>query len=423
MNPNLPALYQKAMTLPLLPGVYLMKDGKGGIIYIGKAKQLKNRVSQYFGSPHGQDAKVRAMVEHTADFDYIVVNSEFEAFVLECSLIKQHKPRYNIRLRDDKGYHYIRVTQGEWPRLSTALQKHDDGALYIGPYTSGYPVRAAVEEAMLVFRLPDCSKQFPRDIGRGRPCLRHFIAHCSAPCARRISREDYAQSVADAVKFIQRGSGEALEQMRGQMEQAAENLQFERAAQLRDRIKAIEGLRERQSVHSVSVEEQDVFTLALEQSQACWAVLRFSGGRLCDSTHFFIERPENLPEARRELLERFYSMRDEQLPRRVLLDGETADHALLEEWLTSLAGHKVQLMVAQKGEPLRLTELCRKNALEQLAHRTGRQSRTIAALEELAGLLGLQAPPEYIEAYDISHTGGEDNVGGMVVFKNGAPFK
>ncbi len=423
MNTNLPQLREKAMTLPLLPGVYLMKNAKGGVIYVGKAKVLKNRVSQYFGSPTNHDEKVLAMVERVADFDYIVVNTEYEALVLECSLIKQHEPKYNIKLKDDKGYRYIRLAGGDWPMLSVAKQKHDDGAEYIGPYTSGYAVGIAMEEVRQIFRLPDCSRRFPQDVGKGRPCLRHFIELCSAPCARKISREAYAQSVADAVEYIRRGSSKSLTALREEMEQAAEALDFERAARLRDRVKAIESIREKQHVVSIAVEDQDVFALAAEQTQACWMVLRFRDGKLAESEHFFLERPEAFSEARQELLERYYTLRPEGLPRRVLLDGEVTGAELLEQWLSARAGHRVPVQIAQRGEPLRLAELCRTNALEKLAHRTGRQSKSIAALEELAKLLGLPAPPEYIEAYDISHTGGSDNVAGMVVFHNGAPLK
>ncbi|MDR3313787.1 MAG: excinuclease ABC subunit UvrC [Oscillospiraceae bacterium] len=423
MNLQLPELRKKAMALPLLPGVYLMKDSKGGVIYVGKAKVLKNRVSQYFGSPTNHDEKVRAMVERVAAFDYIVVDSEFEALVLECSLIKQHAPKYNILLKDDKGYRYIRCTGGAWPVLSVAKQKHEDGAEYLGPYTNGYAVNPVMEEVRQIFRLPDCSKCFPRDVGKGRPCLRYFIELCAAPCARKISREAYAQSVADAVEYIRRGSSQSIVLLRAEMEQAAEALDFERAARLRDRIKAMEALREKQHVVSITVEEQDVFALAAEQSQACWAVLRFRGGRLAESEHFFLERPESFPEARQELLERYYAMRGEDLPRRVLLDDEATGMELLAQWLGAQAGHRVPVQTAQRGEPLRLVELCRKNALEKLAQRTGRQSKSIAGLEELASLLGLPAPPEYIEAYDISHTGGSDNVAGMVVFQGGTPLK
>ena len=417
-------LHKKALTLPPLPGVYLMKDAKGGVLYVGKAKNLKSRLGQYFGAleQHGH-AYISIGIERVCDFDYIVTGSEHEALVLENSLIKQHSPKYNIKLKDDKGHRWVRVTREDWPRLAIAKQKHDDGADYLGPYTSANAVKLAVDEARQVFRLPTCSKQFPRDIGNGRPCLQHFIGRCNAPCAKKIDQEAYQRSVRGAVDFLRRGSQQSEKELRLEMEQAAENLEFERAARLRDTLRAIEKLREKQHVVSVSVEEQDVFALAAEQSQACWAVLRFAEGRLYDSEQFFLPRPENYEQARQALLERYYNMRGDKLPRRVLLDGKTEDPALLEEWLSAMAGHKVVVQVAQKGEPAQLVALCRRNAVEKLAHRTGRTGKGVAALEELGRLLNLSAPPQYIEAYDISHTGGSDNVAGMVVFKNGVPLK
>jgi excinuclease ABC subunit C len=423
-NPNLAFLRQKAMALPQLPGVYIMKDGRGGVLYIGKAKSLRHRVAQYFGEDELRGHSVMAIgLEHVRDFDYIVVGSEFEALVLECSLIKQHAPKYNINLKDDKGYRWVKITRGEWPRLSVAKQKHDDGADYHGPYASAFAVNLAADQARQVFRLPTCALRFPQDIGKNRPCLQHFIDLCAAPCARKIDQEAYAQSVRDAVEFLKRGSAQSEKQLRRDMEQAAEALDFERAAKLRDRLRAMEKIQEKQHVVSAAAEDQDVFALMAEQTQACWAVLRFCGGRLCDSEHFFLPRPDHFEQARQELLERYYTMRGVNLPRRILLDGETDGRELLEEWLASLAGRRVSIQTAQKGEPLRLVELCRQNAIEKLAHRTGRQSKAIAALEELAKLLGLPAPPQTIEAYDVSHTAGSGNVGGMVVFRNGAPLK
>ncbi|MDR2686913.1 MAG: excinuclease ABC subunit UvrC [Oscillospiraceae bacterium] len=422
--PDPPTLHQKALTLPPLPGVYLMKDARGGVLYIGKAKNLKARLTQYFGALEQRGhALISVGLEHVRDFDYIVVSSEHEALVLENSLIKQHAPKYNINLKDDKGHRWVRVTREDWPRMAVAKQKHDDGADYLGPYTSAYAVKLAVDEAKQVFKLPTCSLQFPRDIGKSRPCLQHFIGRCDAPCAKKIGHEAYLQSMRGAVAFLRRGSLQSEKELRLEMEQAAENLEFERAARLRDTLRAIERLREKQHVVSVSVEEQDVSALAAEQSQACWAVLRFAGGKLYDSEQFFLPRPEHYESARQELLERYYSMRGEKFPRRVLLDGETEDPALLEEWLSAMAGHKVTVQAAQKGEPAQLVALCRQNAVEQLAHRLGRPGKGIAALEELARLLGLPAPPQVIEAYDISHTAGSDNVAGMVVFQNGAPLK
>ncbi|MCL2495360.1 MAG: excinuclease ABC subunit UvrC [Oscillospiraceae bacterium] len=420
----MPDLHQKALTLPPLPGVYLMKDAKSGVLYIGKAKNLKARLGQYFGllEQHGH-GYISMGIEHVHDFDYIVTSSEHEALVLENSLIKQHTPKYNIKLKDDKGHRWVRVTKEDWPRMTVAKQKHDDGADYLGPYTSAYAVKLAVDEAKQVFKLPTCSLQFPRDIGKSRPCLQHHIGRCDAPCAKRITHEVFLQNMRGAMAFLKRGSIQSEKELQKEMEQAAENLEFERAARLRDTLRAIEKLREKQHVVSVSVEEQDVFALAAEQSQACWAVLRFAEGKLCDSEQFFLPRPENYESARQELLERYYSIRGDKLPRRVLLDGETENPALLEEWLSVQAGHKVVVQVAQKGEPAQLVALCRQNAVEKLAHRIGRPGKGIAALEDLAGLLGLPAPPQYIEAYDVSHTAGSGNVAGMVVFRDGAPLK
>ena len=422
MNEQLRPLREKAMRLPLTPGVYIMKDKKGKIIYIGKAKALKNRVSQYFGSQERHAVKVRRMVEHVADFDYILTDSEFEALVLECSLIKQHQPKYNILLKDDKGYHYIRVTAGNWPVISAAMQKLDDGAQYIGPFTSSFTVKQSVDEALRIFRLPQCGKVFPRDIGRGRPCLNYFIKQCSAPCAGKLTQQEYQETVDEALSFLRGGSTEALKEIQRRMEEAAENLEFEKAARLRDRMNAIRRMQDKQKVVSLSVKEQDVFAVSNSAQAACLMVLRFAQGRLYDSEYFFIDSVEDFPAARGELIQGYYSMRD-HVPPRVTVDGEVADESLLSSWLSEKAGRRVQIAVPQRGEQAQLMEMCRSNAAEKLAEHLGRAGKQTAALDELARLLGLEAPPEYIEAYDISHQSGEDNVAGMVVFENGRPLK
>lgn len=414
-------LRKKAMSLPLRPGVYLMKDKSGGIIYVGKAKALKNRVSSYFGSHTNHTTKVIRMVEHVHDFDYIVTDSEFEALVLECSLIKQHSPKYNILLKDDKGYHYVKITKGEWPRIDAAMQLVDDGSEYIGPYTSSFAVRQTVDGVKKIFRLPQCNKTFPVT-HRQRPCLNYHISQCSAPCAGKISQRDYLRSVEQAVDFLKGGSAFMLKQMQEEMEQAAENLDFEKAAVLRDRIAAITRFSEKQKVVSADVAEQDVFALAGSQDKACLAVLRFFGGRLCDTEHFLFDAPEDAAQARYELLMGYYSMR-ERIPPRILIDALPQDSELLSQWLGEKLGKKVSFAVPQRGAQLSLLEMCRSNASEKLALSLGRKGRDTAALDELARLLGLSSPPEYIESYDISHTAGTENVAGMVVFKNGQPFK
>lgn len=430
MTKNIKNLREKAMHLPQSPGVYLMKNAKGRVIYVGKAKALKNRVSTYFSDRSDRGVKVIKMVENTADFDYIMTDSEFEALVLECSLIKQYQPKYNILLKDDKGYSYIKITPGQWPSLQAVKQKLDDGAEYIGPFTSSFAVTKAVDEALKIFLLPQCSKVFPQDYGKSRPCLNYFIRQCAAPCAGKISCENYNEAVKEAVTFLKGGSDAALKDLGKRMEEAADNLEFEKAARLRDTINAINKTREKQKVVAAGVKDQDVFAIVRGSAQedsrtkekACMAVLRFSQGRLFDSEHFIFENPEDLSSARRELLRGFYMMRD-RVPPLVTVDGEVEDAELIEQWLSSKAGRKAEISVPLKGKRAELLEMCRTNAAQKLAYSIGRTGKDTAALDELARLLGLQSPPEYIEAYDISHTAGSENVAGMVVFKNGRPFK
>lgn len=421
-NPKLRELREKSMKLPLTPGVYIMKDKGGKIIYIGKAKALKNRVSQYFGSQNGHSVKVRKMVENVNDFDYILTDSEFEALVLECSLIKQNMPKYNILLKDDKGYSYIRLTKGPWGNIGACFRRQDDGAEYIGPYTGNFSVTQAVDEAKEIFRLPTCSKVFPRDIGKGRPCLNFFISRCSAPCAGKISREDYEESLAQAVSFIKGGRKPILSELNRQMQQAAENLEFERAAKLRDRIRAVEKIGEKQKVVCSDMRRQDVFAVAQSEEKGCLAVLNFNDGLLSGTDHFIFELTGTLPEARGELIASYYSMQRE-IPPRIVADGEVADSELLVRYLEEKRGKKVEIAVPQRGETARLSEMCLANASQKLGLYLGRRGAETAALDELSKALGLSKTPEYIESYDISHTAGADNVAGMVVFKNGRPLK
>lgn len=422
MNERMPYLRKKSMSLPLTPGVYLMKNKKGEIIYVGKAKALKNRVSSYFGSQNNHSTKVRKMVENVEDFDYIMCDSEFEALVLECSLIKQHSPKYNILLKDDKGYHYIKVINGEWKNFFAVKQRLDDGAEYIGPYTGSYGITNAVDAAKKIFLIPQCTKLFPRDFGKSRPCLNFFIGQCSAPCAGKISREAHNEAVEQAIDFIINGSGKAVESLTEKMLEASENLEFEKAAKIRNKIAAIKKVTEKQKVVAASVEEQDVFAVVCSDSKACLSVIRFRDSKLYDSEHFIFDLPEDLPEARHELIRSYYSMRD-FVPRRIAVDGEVNDSELLCEWLSSLAGRKVSIAVPQRGEQHSLVEMCRSNAAQKLAIYLGKGGKATAALDELGTLLGLKAPPEFIESYDISHTAGSENVAGMVVFKGGVPYK
>lgn len=422
MNPKMKILRKKAMSLPLLPGVYIMKNADGEIIYIGKAKALKNRVSQYFGSQNRHPVKVRKMVENVDRFDYIVTGSEFEALVLECSLIKQHSPKYNILLKDDKGYSYIRISEGEYRKISAVFNKKDDGSEYIGPYLSSYSVRQSVDAANKIFKLPQCNKVFPRDFGKSRPCLNYYISQCCGLCTGKIKKSDYDEAVDGAIAFLKGDSRDIIADLRVKMEKAAEELDFEQAAKLRDRINSIERIKEKQKVVYKSVEEQDVFATADIDGSVCLAVLRFSNGRLFDSEHFFFDDPGDKEGMRSDFITSYYSMRD-NIPKRVTVDGEVADRELLEQWLSEKKGKKVTVFVPARGEQLEIVNMCRKNAEEKLAIKKGRTGREIAVLDELKDLLGLKKTPEYIESYDISHTAGQDSVAGMIVFKGGKPYR
>ena len=415
-NPKLAELRRQAMALPLDPGVYIMKDARGDIIYIGKAKALKNRVSQYFGSDTNHTEKVRQMVRRVDHFDTIVVGSEFEALVLECSLIKQYNPKYNILLKDDKGYHYVRISPPPYSRISEAKLKQDDGARYLGPYLSTYVVRETVDEANRVFQLSTCSRPLAYGKSRERPCLNHYIGQCCAPCTGRVREEDYAERVGQAVELLTQGSSRMAALLTERMEAAAENLEFEKAARYRDRVNAIRKIGQKQKVVMSRIEEQDVIAAAQGPEGVCFAVLRFTGGSLSDKEDFIIEEADALPSVRSEFLRRYYAIR-ERVPYQVTIDGEVEDRELLEDWLTEKAGgrRRVRIVLPQKGEQAQLIAMCRDNAAERIARQNGMSGRDAAALDELARLLGLSAPPVRIESYDISNTGGSDNVAGMAV--------
>ena len=415
-------LRRKAMKLPLSPGVYLMHDKSGEIIYIGKAKALKNRVSQYFGSEKNHDNKVRRMVANVDWFEYIVTDSEFEALVLESSLIKQNQPKYNILLKDDKGYSYVRVSPGPWPRVTEVKKVEDDGAKYIGPYMSSWSIKQTIDSARKIFKLPDCSRKFPQDFGKGRPCLNYYIKQCCAPCRGKITEEEYNEAFQEALDFIKGGSATSVKTLTEKMEQAAENLEFELAARLRDRINAIASMKARQKVVASKVEEQDVFALAQGETHTAFEVFRFTGNKLSDRESFLTEGLEPDPEARSEFLRQYYAIRD-RVPPLIVLDGEIEDEELLTRWLSERRGKSVMLLIPQRGDQAQLVQMCRQNAAENIARQAGTSGRDASALDELRRLLGLEKVPAYIESYDISNLAGGENVAGMVVFENGRPLK
>ncbi len=421
MNPKMSELRKKAMALPLLPGVYIMHDNSGKIIYIGKAKALKNRVSQYFGSQNNHAEKVRRMVDNVDDFEYIITDSEFEALILECSLIKQHTPKYNILLKDDKGYSYIRISGGDWKKLSYTLQKKDDGAEYIGPYKSSYYVKSAVEEANKIFMLPTCNRKFPQDFGKSRPCLNYHIKQCMAPCTGRVKLRDYRESLAQALDFLKGGSANSVKSLTAQMEQAAENLEFERAARIRDKINAVKKMGDKQKVVANKVMDQDVIASFSDDGKTCFQVFRFEGGRLFDRESFVFDSGDAESE-NEEFLLRYYTIRSD-VPKNIALDKEFEGIDGISQWLSQKRGGKVSITVPQRGEQAQLVAMCRSNAAEALAQRKGATVREFGVLEELKETLGLDVLPKYIESYDISNLAGTENVAGMIVYKNGKPLK
>lgn len=422
MNEKIKALRKKAMALPLSPGVYIMHDKSGKIIYIGKAKALKNRVSQYFGSQNNHTEKVRRMVDNVDDFEYIITDSEFEALILECSLIKQHTPKYNILLKDDKGYSYIRISNDKWRRISYTLQKQEDGAVYIGPYKSSYYVKNAVEEAVKIFKLPNCNKKFPEDFRKGRPCLNFHIKQCMAPCTGRISFKEYDESVNQAIEFLKGGSSQSIKQLTEEMNIASEKLEFERAARIRDKIQAVKNMATKQKVVANKIKDQDVIALVSDGEKGCFQIFRFENGSLVDRESFIVNGVTGQEEEISEFIVSYYTMRSD-LPKNVTLDREISDAEVIEKWLSEKRGNRVYITVPQRGEQAQLVQMCKNNAAEAVAQLKGRTSREYSVLEDLKNLLGLEKIPEYIESYDISNLAGSENVAGMVVFEKGKPLK
>ena len=421
MNPRLPYLREKTSKLTTSPGVYIMKNSENHIIYIGKAKNLHNRVSSYFRENPDHLPKVAAMVSNVHDYDFIVTDSEYEALVLECSLIKQHQPKYNILLKDDKGYHYIRISDDEFPRLSEEknMQK---GGKYLGPYMNGFVTKEAVSEANRVFMLPTCRKKFPQDFGKGRPCLNYHIKLCMGICRGKISRESYLDTIEQAVAFIKNGSAQSVERMEAEMNTAAENLEFEKAAMLRDRINAVKKAAEKQKIMNNGVDSADIIGLAEYYDGVYVSVLMYRENRLYDKAVFEFEKTGRDEDILGEFMSGFYYMKKD-LPKSIITDHIPEGAELIEEMLEKQSERKVNRHVPQKGRQLELLKLAKNNSAEYAAIKNDRTGKEVIALEELAASLGLAKPPKYIEAYDISNLSSESMVAGMVVFEDGRPLK
>lgn len=418
-NSKLSVLKQKANRLPTTPGVYIMKDKDGIIIYIGKAKSLKNRVTQYFGAGNQHNDKVRKMVSMVDDFEYVLCDSEFEALILENSLIKQNQPKYNILLKDDKGYHYIKITNEKWRKLTTSMQLDDKTAEYIGPYYSSAVVKDTVDEVRKIFKLPDCNRSFDKP---SKPCLNFHIGLCDAPCRAGITPKQYNETVESAVSFIKNSGDDIIKTLTQNMEKAAERLDFEYAAKLRDRINAIKKLEEKQKVVMCTYKNQDVFASAFINDIACIAVLVFRNSRLTDKKHYIIDAFTDKNDLYSQFLQQYY-LDNTDIPPRILLDTDIDSRDLLEHWLGEKAGKRVEILLPKRGEQKNLVNMCINNAADNLAQKTELKGREMSALNELARLLGLENAPRIIESYDISNTAGDENVAGMVVFRDGKPYK
>ena len=423
VNDRLPYLRDKTSKLSTRPGCYIMKDKGGKIIYIGKAKNLKNRVTSYFRENADHLPKVAKMVSNVYDYDFIITDSEFESLVLECSLIKQNKPKYNIMLKDDKGYSYIKITNEAYPRIQSVLQKENDNATYIGPYTSSYSIKQAVIEANKFFSLPTCNKKFPQEFNKSRPCLNYHIRQCMGVCTGRISQNEYNDIVRQAISYIQNGSDETVRQLKEEMNKASDNLEFEVAAKLRDRISAIEKASESsQKVVDTTINDCDIIAASQNNGMACISILMYRGGRLFDKDDFYLGEQDDTSSLREGFITQFYSSRSE-IPKEIYVDSVLEDADNITAFLRELCGHAVNIYTPQRSTMLRLVMLAKSNASEYLSIKVGRSGKEIVALEELAKALRLPEPPKIIECYDISNLASTDMVAGMVVFENGRPNK
>lgn len=419
-------LKEKAHALPLKPGVYIMQDKKNTVIYVGKAKALKNRVSQYFANLATHTEKTRAMVSQIDHFDVIVADSEFEALVLENSLIKRHQPRYNILLKDDKGYPYIRLTvKEEYPRFSLANKAAEDGARYFGPYGSRGNTQNIIDALRIALKLPSCSRKFPRDIGKERPCLNYHMGQCDGYCRKEMDQSRYREAIDQAIRLLEGKFQEVGDELKAEMEQAAEELRFEKAAELRDRYKAIELLGKRQKVVAGSLADTDVLGFHKgEATRSCFVVLHFVEGELAAKDWDLIETPmeEETADILSALVRQYYGGRG-NLPRQILLPCELEDEVPLMRMFSEAAGRKVELVTPQRGAKMDLIRLANTNAVEEVERWTTREERQNKLLELLGNMLNLSAPPRRMESYDISNQGADDIVASMVVYVNGKPLK
>ncbi len=421
---TLQQLRQKAHELPLVPGVYLMHDKDGQIIYVGKAKALKNRVSQYFANLASHTAKTRRLVENIDDFETIYAKTEFDALLLENTLIKRYKPKYNILLKDDKGYPYVRLAKGDYASFSIVSARQDDGARYFGPYGGRGAAKAAIEIVQETFGLPTCTRKFPRDIGKERPCLMHHLKKCCGVCTGDISPEQYGELLRQGALLLEGKSDDLARVMEEKMNERAEALDFEAAAQYRDRLRAVQRLGRSRVVTGVTLSDIDVMACGLRGTRAAFALLSYGGGSLMDKKVEFFDglEEQDLPDALASFVKQYYS-RAGNAPRELALDRDIEDREGVEALLSSLRGRKCAVLVPQRGEKAQMVRLAADNARLELEALETREQRSRKTLVLLGDMLGMEAPPRRIEAFDISNTAGSDAVASMTVFEDGSPKK
>ncbi len=415
-------LKEKARTLPYAPGVYLMKDKSGQVIYVGKAKKLKNRVSQYFQDTASHSPKTQKMVSLVSDFDVIIAASEFEALVLECSLIKRYAPKYNILLKDDKGYPYLRLnTKDAFPNITMVSKIIDDGAQYFGPFGSRGATQQLLESVKQVLHLPNCSKRFPKDFCKDRVCLHYHMNQCEGWCQKPDCKTDYLNRINQAKQLLSGNYSKVAEEIKAQMLRCAEQMNFELAAELRDRYKSILTLGQKQLVTAGKPADTDVIGYAQTETKACFAVLHFHDGNLLDKDYQVFPLPDDKDTALSTLVNQYYISRA-YAPKRILLPFALEDQAIIAAFLSDKQQRKVLLHVPQRGEGAQLVALAVKNALEEAVRVTSKEERAKGAAVLLGKMLGIDTP-QRIESFDISHIAGSDIVASMVAFVDGKPQK
>ncbi len=414
--------------LPDDPGVYIMRDKNGQVIYVGKAKILKNRIRQYFQNTEKHPPKVAAMVSKIDTFEYILTDSELEALVLECNLIKKYRPHYNILLKDDKNYPYIKVTNEDYPRLKFVRKMERDGAKYFGPYQSAASVHEAIDFVCKMFKIPTCDIKLARDMGKKRACINAQIGNCCAPCENKISKEDYKKIIDDACSFLDGNTKKLITELEAKMKTASDNMEFERAATMRDKINALRQMENNQKIVSEKYADEDVIGFFETENKTFVHVFFVRKGRLLGHHRTIIKNTKGMvmQEVAESFIKQFYEDSD-YIPKTIYTQYECEDETLLSEFLTSLSGRNTKIVTPQRGKKRALVEMAHKNAKQSALNyilKNGEGKNGVKRIVlDLKEELGLKNPPYRIESYDISNTSGEDNVGSMVVFVNGEPAK